>query len=107
MLTTWSDGGVGPIWPSRRTIADACRFRSLRTVDRAISEIERAEFLHVVRSRGRRPNHYYLTLPTAHPAAPLEKSNGAIRASQRRNSPPPTAHPIAPEVLEVLEITQR
>ena len=107
MLTTWVGRGMGPIWPSRATIARACRFKSVRTVDGGIARLERSGFLYVVHSRGKRPNEYYLALPTAHPAAPLEENNRAKQVTQRRKSPPPTAHPAAPEVLEVLEVPRR
>jgi hypothetical protein len=106
MLATWM-GRKGMAWPSRQTIANACRFRSLRTVDGALNRLEKSGYLRVEHSRGRTPNRYYIALPTGHSAASLLAANGAMHDVQRCISHSATAHPVAAEVQEVREIPRR
>jgi hypothetical protein len=63
-LATWMNGN-GRCFPSQREIARRASLGSDRSVLKATKELERAEFLKVIWSRGRGSHDYQATLPTS------------------------------------------
>jgi DNA-binding transcriptional regulator YhcF (GntR family) len=103
VLSTYLNGrGYG--FPSRRTLAQGASLGSgLRSVDRAIAELEREGFLDVERSRGRSSHRYYITLPpTAHEMRRSEWAT-AQQTTPNRASGASNRAPRAPESAESAE----
>ena len=69
IATYWDRNGNGA-FPAKLTIAAGASIGK-RTADTAVDRLERAGYLIVTRSSGRRPNVYTATLPTVQPTAPL------------------------------------
>ena len=89
----------GHAFPSRDTIA-AGGSVGVRTVDRALAELEVAGLLSVRRSKGRRANRYQAMLPaTASDVRGWEWANSAPQASNRASQTVNRA-PHAPESSE-------
>ncbi len=91
-LSTFMSGN-GVCWPSKKTIAAKCGFGSLRTVDRAVDQLEAAGLLAVSRSYGRSSNQYQALL-TAHHERGSDHVNRALNDTQLRTWKPVTAHDV-------------
>lgn len=105
-LDYWMDGR-GEAWPSKSTIAErAGKERS--TVIRAISRLERAGFVLVIPSRGRRPSRYRACMPPPNSGTHATVNSGTHATVNGPTVPqpwqnaPPTVAPTPPE-SEVLE----
>jgi hypothetical protein len=100
IATYWNGRGLSA-FPSKTTIAAGAGLHSVRAADRAVLRLERAGFLDVSRSRGRRSNTYTATLPTPHGGtgstpyggAGLNGSNPVFDDSQPRTSVHSTPSP--------------
>ena len=82
-LATFANGR-GVAFPSRTTLGHGASL-SVRAVEHAIRQLERAGFLNVERGGGRRSNTYHLTIP-----------GGDCEPPQRRTPVAPAANVIRP-----------
>lgn len=99
ILSTYLNG-QGSAFPSRRLLAQGAKLgRGLRSVDKALRELEVAGYLEIERSRGRSSHRYQVTIPsTAHLVRRSEFAtaqdaalNRASRASNRARRAPESA----------------
>jgi hypothetical protein len=80
-LSTWMNGH-GACYPRRETIAAGTGY-SLRTIDRALAELETAGWLAIERGAGRRTNRYLALLPVV--ASELRHKEWAYGATDDRS----------------------
>jgi hypothetical protein len=112
VISTYMDGN-GRAYPSKATIASGCRLGSgRRAVDGAVDRLEKAGYLSIERSKGRRSFIYTATVPatshgdatfTWHGGATLPGVNVADFDAQRRTKSTPTSHGGATESAESAE----
>jgi hypothetical protein len=103
VLSTYLSAKNGPLcWPSRLTLAKGAGL-GLRTVDKAIVELESGGFVEIERSRGRSSHTYCVTLsPTAQELRRWEWATAQKTASNRADLASNGAG-AAPESLESIE----
>ena len=103
-LSTYMDA-KGECWPSKQTLSGDCS-QDIRVVDRAMLRLESAGFIHVERSKGRKPNRYSAIVPNpVHTDGVNPVPSAGVRESQPRRNPGADALPTPaqmgyePEVL--------